>query len=100
MRMSWYLRLTGTKTCCSSGRGQERATAVITASFSSSESTGPLVSRSSIKGALASIAASVTGMEISWFDSGGVWCLGVDWREYCGEEKWVKRFVGEESVRL
>ena len=46
--------------------------AVITASFSSSESTGPLVSRSSIKGALASIAASVTGMEISWFDSVGV----------------------------
>lgn len=34
------------------------------------------MSRSSIKGALASIAASVTGMNISWFDSVGVWWFG------------------------
>lgn len=34
------------------------------------------MSRSSIKGALASIAASVTGVEISWFDPVGVWWFG------------------------
>lgn len=44
--------------CCASGRGRERATAVMTASFSSSESTGPVGSTSSGSGALASIAAS------------------------------------------
>lgn len=34
------------------------------------------MSRSSIKGALASIAASVTGIEVSWFAYVGVGWLG------------------------
>ncbi len=45
--------------CCSSGRGRERAMAAMTASFSSSESMGPVVSKSSGRGALAEMAASV-----------------------------------------
>lgn len=100
MRTSWYLRCTGTNTCCSSGRGQERATAVITASFSSSESTGPLVSRSSIKGALASIAASVAGMEVIWFDSVGVWWFGGRLERVLRSRKEGEQLIGEESVRL
>lgn len=50
------------------------------------------MSSSSTKGALASIAASVIGMDVSWFDSVGVWWFGV---EYCGEEKGMKSLIGK-----
>ena len=58
IRTYWYFFLVEMSVCVTSGLGWDRAIAAMTASFSSSESTGPLFSRSSWSGALASIAAS------------------------------------------
>lgn len=57
MRMYWYLERCETCVYDASGRGRWRASAAIMESFSSSESTAPDGSRSSGRGAFASMAA-------------------------------------------
>lgn len=60
IRTYLYLVLEVMRVCSAMGLGADRAIAAMTESRSSSESTGPLVSKSSCNGALASIAASVS----------------------------------------
>ena len=57
MRMYWYLKRCETGVKVARGRGRWRERAAMMASFSSSESTAPEGSRSSGRGAFASIAA-------------------------------------------